>query len=202
MEHILEGIGELGVNLLSEGAELLMSGANKMNNASISLGESVLNFQSTLQENIDKFSDKLYVAKEYEDAIVPTQNHDTDAGWDLYAYETITIPAGETALVPIGCRITVDEGYWYSLYPRSSLGFKKTIIPSHQSVFDASYTGNMDVKMFNRGKEDYTINKGDKFCQLVVHKVHPLKLKELSVSELEEIHKEGRGNEGWGSSGK
>jgi dUTP pyrophosphatase len=202
MENLLEGIGELGAELLSSGAELLSSSASKMSDTANNFNSKMNEISNDLSNTLDKFWDKLYVAKEYPDAILPTQNHNTDAGWDLYAYENITIPVGETALVPIGCRITVDPGYWYSIYPRSSLGFKKSIIPANQSVFDASYTGNMDIKMVNLGKEDYTISKGDKFCQLVVHKVNQLKLTELSVSNLEDLHKENRGNKGWGSSGK
>lgn len=145
---------------------------------------------------------KLYIAKEHENAVINTRPHEHDAGMDLTATENVTVPAKGFALVPIGLRITCVEGYWYSIYPRSSLAFKRSVTPMPGSVFDSHFTGNMDIKMLNLSDTDYTINKGDRFAQIVLHKVNEFQVIETSVNELEEMFSDKRGDCKWGSSGK
>lgn len=149
---------------------------------------------------------KLYVAKEEGElgtnAIIPTQHTASDAGYDLYSTEDIVVTASNHALVPIGLRISVDKGYWYTIHPRSSLAFKKGVLPTPGSVFDSTYTGNMDIKMLNLSDKDYTIKRGDKFAQVVIHKHNSSIVNELGFDELINKFSEDRGNDGWGSSGK
>lgn len=145
---------------------------------------------------------KLYIARENEDAVINTRPHEHDAGMDLTATETVTIPSKGYALVPIGLRVTCEEGYWYSIYPRSSLAFKHSVTPMPGSVFDAHFTGNMDIKMINLSDKDYTINKGDRFAQIILHKVNEFNVVETSVEKLENMFSDKRGDKKWGSSGK
>lgn len=196
MEHILDKTNIFNKDAVADIADKISNG---ISNGLAELNSHINNGLQLFKTEV--YDNHLYVAKEFEDAKLPTQE-DESAGWDLYAYKDVCIQPGHYELVPIGCRITVDIGWWYSIYPRSSLDFKKSVAPKPGSVFDATYTGNMDIKMYNKGTEPYVISKGDKFCQVVVHKKHSSKLSELSVDELEHIHKDGRGNNGWGSSGK
>lgn len=162
----------------------------------------VLEEKETLELKV-KTKPKLYFAKEVEHAVIPTvKPHDADAGLDLTATETITIKPMSTNLVPVGLRVTCEPGYWYTIKPRSSLAFKHSVTPMPGSVFDAKFTGNMDIKMLNLSDKEYTINKGDRFCQIVLKKVHEAEIIELSVEEQEDLFSDGRGNKCWGSSGK
>lgn len=142
--------------------------------------------------------------KEDVDAVIPIKKRAQDAGIDLHSTKTVVIKAGERTLVPIGLRIILEDGYYYTFAPRSGLAFKSNIIPSHYNIMDSNYTGNCDVLMHNRSNEDYTIEKGDRFCQLMVHKVPITKLLEISKEEFDEIVdiKSERGDNGFGSSGK
>lgn len=162
-------------------------------------------FSSTNKQNkeIKSYDTKLFITRESENGIMPTKSYDSSAGWDLYAAKSVVIKPGEYQLIPIDLFITIAEGYWYSVKPRSSLGFKKDIYPSFESVFDAQWTGNMDIKVWNLSDKIYCINKGDKFAQLVVHKVYDVELVELSLEQLEQMKANlERGDKGWGSSGR
>jgi deoxyuridine 5'-triphosphate nucleotidohydrolase len=145
---------------------------------------------------------KLYIAREYEDAIIPSRNHPTDAGHDIYCYETIVVPAKGTAQVKTGIRITCDEGYWWTFKSRSSMGYVKQL-EAYSGVMDSHFTNDTTVRMYNKSDKDYTINKGDKFCQVVVIPLPQVELEIIdTVQELEDRFEFGRGSACWGSSGK
>lgn len=147
---------------------------------------------------------KIQIFKETPDAVLPSKGRPQDAGMDLYATESVIIPAGERKLVPIGLRIVLEDGYYYTFAPRSGLAFKYNVIPSHYNIMDSNYTGDCAVLMHNRGELDYEIEKGDRFCQIMVHKVP-----ETDISEIDEDtfnclveKKNERGDNGFGSSGR
>ena len=144
---------------------------------------------------------KLYIAKEFNDAMLPTKNYTTDAGFDVYCYEDITIKANSYARVKTGIRITCEEGYWWTIKSRSSMGYMKQI-ESYGGVMDSHFTNDTTVLVYNRSDKDYTINKGDKFCQVLVIPLPEVELVEInSVQELEDQFAHGRGSKCWGSSG-
>lgn len=64
-------------------------------------------------------------------------------------------------------------------------------------MIDAGYTGSIVVKLYNHGKEAYTVHKGDKISQLVIQPIRtpsPVLVESLSGGD--------RGDNGFGSSGK
>lgn len=143
----------------------------------------------------------LKVYKEFEDALLPDKNNTSDAGWDLFAYEDRDIAPGERVEIPIGIRVVVEEGYWFTHAPRSGMAFKKNIIPSHVNVMDAYYTGDNSVLLYNRSNDFYSVKKGDKICQLLVFKVENATITEITKEELDSLSEGSRGSKGFGSSG-
>jgi dUTP pyrophosphatase len=143
---------------------------------------------------------KIKIYKELEDAKIPERGNPNDAGLDLFAYNTITIQPGERELVPIGVRIITPKGYYYTFAPRSSLAFKENVIPSHHNVMDPEYSGSCAVLMLNRGTFPYTIEKGDRFCQVILHKIPKIEIEVIDGIELDKINREvSRGERGFGS---
>jgi dUTP pyrophosphatase len=142
---------------------------------------------------------KIY--KEYESARIPKKAHEDDAGYDVFAFNKVTILPGKREIVPIGVRIISPKGYYYTFAPRSSLAFRYNLVPSHHNVMDPGYTGSCGVLMFNRGVGAYDIEKGDRFCQLIFHKVFDQATKEIDETEYNEITT-ARSEKGFGSSGK
>lgn len=144
-----------------------------------------------------------------EGAYMPTRAHEDDAGFDLFARETQIVPAKESATFDTGVHIELNEwiltdshnsiiarfktvGYIKS---KSGLNIKHGI--TSEGVIDMGYTGSIKVKLYNHSGRDYTVKKGDKITQLIIH---PIFLPELElVDSLEETE---RGSNGFGSSGR
>jgi dUTP pyrophosphatase len=85
---------------------------------------------------------------------------------------------------------------------RSSKGFKYELIP-HYGTVDAGYTGPLGVKVYNVGKEDVIIEKGERYAQIAVIPKPNYEIVELNKDEFEHLQSlQGRGNAGFGSSGK
>ena len=60
-----------------------------------------------------------------EGAKTPTYAHESDAAADLYAADTITLPAHSTSnMVRTGVHIGLPEGWMAMIFPRSSIGAK------------------------------------------------------------------------------
>ncbi len=127
-------------------------------------------------------------------AYMPTRAHATDAGLDLYARETVTIPARGHATVETGVHVAIPEGYVGMLKSKSGLNVKKNILG--EGVIDAGYTGPIVVKLYNQGDEDVTIQAGMKLIQLVIL---PILTPELELADsLDDTE---RGASGFGSTG-
>jgi len=67
----------------------------------------------------------------------------------------------------------------------------------HHGTIDSSYRGEITVKVFNHGNEDYKITCGDRIAQLVI-----LPKITLPLKEVKELTQTERGFSGMGSTGK
>lgn len=134
-----------------------------------------------------------------EDGFVPEYKHDGDAGADLRAHidEPLTIQPGESAWVPTGVRLAIPDGHVGLQFPRSGLGCKHGIcLANGTGVIDSGYRGEVRAKLLNLGAEPFTVNPGDRICQLVI--VPYTKAHFWTVDELGESD---RGTDGYGSTG-
>lgn len=134
-----------------------------------------------------------------EGAQVPTYAHETDAAADLYAADTITIPAHSlSTMVRTGVHIALPEGWMAIIEPRSSIGAKTPLrLSNAQGIIDSGYRGQLGVLYDNLSNSDYTINAGDRIAQLMIRPTY--KFKADVVPFLSETD---RGEGGFGSSGK
>jgi dUTP pyrophosphatase len=132
-----------------------------------------------------------------DDAILPSQAYDGDAGLDLAAAEGLTIGPGERAVVGTGLAVAIPPGYTGLVVPRSGLaarsGLGKVNSPG---VIDAGYRGEVRVVLLNTDREQpFTVEPGMRIAQLLVVPVPPVRL--VEVDELPESE---RGERGFGSS--
>ena len=148
---------------------------------------------------------KIFAYKEHPNAVIPTVAYgSTSACFDITCIETTTIPAGESAVVPNGLRLVINdsEKYWMQIQLRSSVGFKNDLIP-HYGTVDAGYTGPLGVKIYNVGKESITIKEGERYAQIAVIPKPDYEIVEVSEEQFEYIKlNQNRGDKGFGSSGK
>ena len=149
------------------------------------------------------------------DVFMPKKAHDTDAGFDLYAYcpdatfyswesgcqlnvKGVKVRPTETYKFHTGIKLAIPDGYWGGIYARSGLATKCGLRPANcVGVIDSSYRGEIIVAIHNDSNETQLVHNGDRIAQLVIQKVEPTVFEE--VSELDETS---RGESGFGGSGK
>jgi len=82
-------------------------------------------------------------------AILPTKAYNEDNCYDLYATETTIIPAGGSAVVPVGLTVAyITPGFGFTIKPRSGLGFNNSLQP-HLGEIDNGYRGDLAIKVYN-----------------------------------------------------
>ena len=131
----------------------------------------------------------------HDSAKSPTKGNIDDAGWDLYAFETISIPSGATVLVSTGVSMAIPKGYVGLIWDRSSMGVKG--VHRHAGVIDSGYRGEVKVCLHNTTKEPYHIERGDRIAQMLIQEA-PNFIQHV-VRELDSTD---RGDGGFGSTGK
>jgi dUTP pyrophosphatase len=122
------------------------------------------------------------------------------AGMDLRANidNPIVLKPLQRALVPTGLYIQLPEGYEAQIRPRSGLAVKHGIsIVNSPGTIDADYRGEICVILINLSNEEFTINDGDRICQMVITEHSRVEWQE--VVKLEETN---RGSGGFGHTGK
>ena len=134
-----------------------------------------------------------------EGAQVPTYAHESDAAADLYAANTMILPAHSTSnMVRTGVHIGLPEGWMAMIFPRSSIGAKTGLRLSNSAgIIDSSYRGPLGVLYDNISDSDYTINAGDRIAQLLVMPSYHFRAEVVDILDTTE-----RGEGGFGSSGK
>lgn len=141
----------------------------------------------------------LRVKKQDSRAIIPGKSRPTDAGWDIYAClpecEKLMLPPGKVTKVPTKVVVVVPPGHYFQLVDRSSMGSKG--IHVFGGVIDEEYRGECVVMLFNSTDQPYVIEHGDKIAQGIVHQVP-----QLLAIEVDELEETGRGDKGFGSSGR
>jgi len=144
---------------------------------------------------------KFYICKGFEnkDVIMPTRGTKLSAGYDISSIETVTIPPHQARLIPTGLKAQMDEDDVLLIFPRSSLGRKKSLqLTNSIAVIDADYFSNEDndghimINLYNFSDKDQTIEKGERFVQGIF-------IKYETVDDEQEINATRKG--GYGSTG-
>jgi len=128
------------------------------------------------------------------EAKLPERAHPTDAGADLFSYESLEIYPNEQKLVDTGIAIKIPQGFAGFVYNRSSQGKKGITIPHSVGVIDSGYRDTIKVLLKNIGDDPYKITAGDRIAQLVIQKVELVQFKDIWNDST-------RGTGGFGSTG-
>lgn len=129
-------------------------------------------------------------------AIAPKIAQIGDAGYDLYSDEDIVIPGdGKSHLVNTNIALAIPLGCVGKIWSRSSMALRG--VHAGAGVIDSNYRGPIVVLLYNVGKEDCTIARGDRIAQLCLLQIctpEPILVDELGATN--------RGDGGFGSTGK
>jgi len=154
-------------------------------------------------------SDIVRVKKLDPYAIIPTQSHRTDAGFDLYAVDNIRITPGLRVMVSTGIAFEIPDGMVGLIWPRSGLAAKKGI-DVLAGVIDAGYRGEIKVVLLNtthppgQGYEFVDaseaileVRAGDRIAQIIFHRIPS-----INMHEVTDLSESARDIQGFGGSGK
>ncbi|GEP80649.1 dUTP diphosphatase [Staphylococcus carnosus] len=165
---------------------------------------------------------KLQIKLLSDNATMPTRANATDAGYDIYAAETVILEPQEKATIRTDIAVNIPEGYVGLLTSRSGVS-SKTHLVIETGKIDAGFQGNMKINIKNDSQEfdieegayfniqnkfehgyvsefvntNYKIHKGDRLAQLVIVPIWTPELE--TVKEFS--NETARGQKGFGSSG-
>jgi dUTP pyrophosphatase len=135
------------------------------------------------------------------DLPLPAYATNGSAGMDLRACLNVplVLDPGRAELIPTGLAIYVeDPGLAAVILPRSGLGHKHGIVLGNLvGLIDSDYQGQLMVSCWNRGREPFTIQPGERIAQLVVVPVVQVELEVVA-----DFAATNRGAGGFGSSGR
>lgn len=129
-----------------------------------------------------------------EGAFAPVRAHETDAGLDIFAMHDGIVRAGQSTVFHTGVHVELPRRIMGDVRPKSGLMFDRDILTF--GTVDEGYDGEVMVKMFNLGHEDFNVRRGDKITQLATVRVvyEPVEI-------VEDIKGGERGSAGFGSTG-
>lgn len=131
---------------------------------------------------------------------LPAYATEASAGLDLRAAldAPLILAPGDAALVPSGLAIHLaDPGLCAVVLPRSGLGHRHGIVLGNGTgLIDADYQGPLLISLWNRGREAFTMQPGDRIAQLVV-----LPVVRVALQVVEGFAGSARGEGGFGHTG-
>lgn len=134
---------------------------------------------------------------------IPLPKHATtgSAGLDLRACldAPLDLGPGETKLIPTGLAIHLaDPQLAAVIIPRSGLGHKHGIVLGNLvGLIDSDYQGELMISCWNRGRETFRIEPGERVAQLVVVPVVQAEFEVVETFAASE-----RGSGGFGHTGR
>lgn len=118
------------------------------------------------------------------------------AGFDITCSETTVIPFYGSAVIPTGLKVAFSANTFGLVTLRSGHGFKRDL-SSHPGIIDNDYRGEIKVKVFNNTDQVKTIDKGERFAQLII-----LPMVAECLYRVDDIEEDtDRGSNGFGSTG-
>lgn len=121
------------------------------------------------------------------------------AGMDICAAvsEPLTLQPGDIALVPTGFAMALPTDCEAQIRPRSGLAVKYGIgIINSPGTIDADFRGEVQIALINHGKQAFTIQRGDRIAQMVLHQ-----LCRGQVTEVADLAASARDAGGFGHTG-
>ena len=131
---------------------------------------------------------------------LPSYATELSAGMDIRANltEPVVLKPLECKLIPTGLYIALPEGYEAQMRPRSGLALKHGItLLNTPGTIDADYRGEIGVILVNLSSEPFTVNDGERICQMVIATYSQIDWKPVEVLDDTE-----RGAGGFGHTGR
>lgn len=96
-----------------------------------------------------------YIKDVYDNIHLPERGTRGSAGYDFYSPIRFELKPGENIKFPTGIRCEINDGWFMSIYPRSSIGFKTGVtLANTVGIIDSDYfhadnEGHIFIKLIN-----------------------------------------------------
>ena len=135
------------------------------------------------------------------DADVPLPRYMTprSAGMDICAAieKDLVLEAGKIALIPTGFAMAIPDGFEAQIRPRSGLAVKFGIsIINSPGTIDSDYRGEIKIGLINHGENRFTIRRGDRIAQMILHRAYQARLKVVEALDETDRNTGGFGHTG------
>lgn len=137
----------------------------------------------------------LKVKKLNEDSRINEPAKSGDAGYDVFASESISLKPQERYNMPLGIALEFPEDYFCQVNQKSGLS-QKFGIDTIGNVIDSGYRGEIHAIVVNTSNEIINIEKGQKIAQLVF-----IPFVKSNIEFVNELTETERGSDGFGSTG-
>jgi len=132
-----------------------------------------VSFEQFKKDYLDCFNNENNIESIYENIKLPQRATIGSAGYDFYLPIDVELKPNETIKIPTGIRVSMNQDYVLTLYPRSSLGFKYRLqLNNSVGIIDSDYffsdnEGHIMAKITNDSNENKTVSlkSGDAFIQ-------------------------------------
>ncbi|MBU0560220.1 MAG: dUTP diphosphatase [Bacteroidetes bacterium] len=146
-----------------------------------------------IQVKVKRIDDK------FSDIPLPFYSTEGSSGMDVRAAvdSEIVIKKSAIELIPTNLIVEIPLGYEIQVRPRSGLAVKNGIgVLNSPGTIDSDYRGEVKIILFNFGKEDFVIKRGDRIAQLVLSKFC-----KADMIEENQLNSTERGSGGFGHTG-
>lgn len=119
------------------------------------------------------------------------------SGFDLHAYEDITIPAKAWRIIRTGISVELPEFHELQIRSRSGLASKGISVLNQPGTIDNDYRGEIRVILLNNNTKAWVVKKGNRIAQAIIAPVlHAIMI------ETDYLTTTARGEGGLGSTGE
>lgn len=100
---------------------------------------------------------------------LPGYAYPGDAGADLRAAESVTIPDHGWKLVHTGLSVEIPDGYFGLVVSRSGLAYREgLVVMNSPGIIDSGYRGEILVNLMNLYHKSRLIAYGERIAQLII----------------------------------
>lgn len=131
---------------------------------------------------------------------LPSYSTILSAGMDIRANldVPVTLKPLERTIIKTGLFIELPQGYEAQIRPRSGMTIKHGIsVLNSPGTIDADYRGEIGIIVANLSADEYTIEDGERICQMVVARHET-----VTWEQVEKLTDTDRGAGGFGHTGK
>lgn len=139
----------------------------------------------------------LKVKRLSKDARLPTKATEGSLCFDVYSTQRKLFSPMERGVLHTGLAFELPAGIGLEVRPRSGLATKGLIVLNSPGTLDSDYRGELKVSCMNLSSGNILVNGGDRIAQVRLFRSSSVKFE-----EVEELSTTGRGEGGFGSTGR